>query len=660
MGYFTKQLYNEPMPMYVDPRLDILANSVNLMQQRHDKLRAESDMFDIMASNEKVVEGDQAIRDAAIARLKQEKDAMASRGDYANAAGKLGMIAKDYATNETLNEAKSNYTAIQDYMKQRQALGSSALDFNPADGFTTVDPTTGKSRRFVADLEKMKDWDTRKLSIMKLMPDTKDLGLDHQSIQGYISQGSATGINAQKVKDYVDEGLNRYLSTEEGKQEFKALTRGANGATPMSEADAKRTLASSLFDVGKQQVFSKVDKQYGVDQWDMFNAEQNARLKVIEAEAEAKAKTKGPGSSEYVPNAYLQLINEQNTAVTPEALKGILPEGSQPGTFSIPLQNQIVNYAQSPKLTTPENRDFMDIYEKYRNAFGDADIDAASRKDKVREWKIQAEADRRAAESGQNVFYDHSSRKYVTTGVKTNVTERRQRYEETQARLENIEAVEKLAKERKIDLNSKDVAERYKILRGDATGKLGDLINMGGYADFRVNTSANNKRNVGNNMYIEGEVILNADDLGKRMQQLGYGNEDDWTGSPFTDEWQEIYLEGSGGNGMIKPAGTDKDGRQLYSIPIKQRMEVSKNLMQTFNKNNMGTDAYTKNAAIHDKEFDIVKINPYVQRRVNTIKDPKLKAAVMDVYSQAIQNYNVDALEYLRTATEQQLKDELL
>jgi hypothetical protein len=81
--------------------------------------------------------------------------------------------------------------------------------------------------------------------------------------------------------------------------------------------------------------------------------------------------------------------------------------------------------------------------------------------------------------------------------------------------------------------------------------------------------------------------------------------------------------------------------------------------MQTFNKNNLETKAYTDNLSTHDVEFDVQRINPHVVGKIQSISNPQVKAKLAEIYSQAISNNDLETLNYIRTRSETQLSKEL-
>lgn len=261
-----EQQYNDPMSMYVDPRLDLLANAAGSLQKRHEENYANMSALDIAAANMKVAEGDAAIKQGAVNELKGQLKAISEKGDYALAAPRIGMATKGLLTNENLIAAQDNFKSIQEYEKRRQELGASALDFNPASNWSTVDPVTQKPRRFVADMEARKDWDARAQSVTKLVADAQNIPLGDAGVRGYLSSGSISGISDAKVRAYADNASRRFMQSEEGAQMYRALTKGANGATPMTDDQARGEIARFMYDVGSAQIHKKTDINYQVNQ----------------------------------------------------------------------------------------------------------------------------------------------------------------------------------------------------------------------------------------------------------------------------------------------------------------------------------------------------------------------------------------------------------
>jgi len=265
MGYFGKQIYNEPMSMYVDPKLDILANSLQAVQKRHDENYAQMSALDLMAHNTAVLEGDKGIKDAALGRLKAQRDAIAASGDYAYAMPKIGAAVRDWGGDENLIAAKENRTRVdkaEELRQQMRAAGHIDLDFNPSDKFSTIDPTTGQRRLYTSKLEKQLDYDARAQEVSKLIADTRNLGLTPANIRDYLQSGSISGISDAKVRANLEGAISRFMESPEGNQMKRKLTQ----IDGMDADQADNHIANFLYGVSKAQVHEKVDINYQVNQ----------------------------------------------------------------------------------------------------------------------------------------------------------------------------------------------------------------------------------------------------------------------------------------------------------------------------------------------------------------------------------------------------------
>lgn len=259
MGYFTQQLYNNPMPAYVDPNLGLLMQASTALQQRHDKNRADMDAFDIMASNVQVHNNDDLIKKQAIERMKQGIGEIAAKGDYAMARPRLGMVVKDFSTDQALNTAQENFKAIQDYNKRRAELAEKGqvFDFNPADKFSTL-AQDGSLNRFQSAVENKLDWDKTMADVTRLQANSNTSGLSEAQIRDYLQYGTNTGISDKRVKAYLDEGYNRYMNTAEGNQHMRVLT----DLYGIDKDTAAKRIMNDLYGVAKAQEFSRNDTNY--------------------------------------------------------------------------------------------------------------------------------------------------------------------------------------------------------------------------------------------------------------------------------------------------------------------------------------------------------------------------------------------------------------
>jgi len=378
MGYFGQQIYNEPMSMYVDPKLDILANSLGAVQKRHDENYAAMSALDIMANNTQVADGDRDIKDAALGRLKQQRDAIASSGDYAYATPRIGLAVRDWSADQNLNMAKENMTAIKEAEKTRQAMqaaGHSVLDFNPAEGWKTVG-ADGKARRFVAQNEKELDYDTRAQEVSKLIASTRNLGLTPANIRDFLQSGSITGISDQRVKDNLEGSIMRFMNSPEGDQMKRKLTK----IKGMGEGEADDYISNYLFNVGKAQTFTKEDVNYQVNapavqrenredqqafdlQRDAINHRQALELQRQKIAADAIEEDKKLAKAATVKEKAEKIAKKEAVALAPHALwdraASLTDENGNYGTVS---NDETFSGIHFPKVTVedPETKNKYD------------------------------------------------------------------------------------------------------------------------------------------------------------------------------------------------------------------------------------------------------------------------------------------------------------
>ena len=300
MGYFGKQIYNEPMSMYVDPKLDILANSLQAVQKRHDENYAQMGALDIMAHNIKVAPGDKAVKEAALGKLKTQRDAIAATGQYAYAMPQIGAATTDFMGNEDLNWSRDQEVKRQEALKQLATLGTSGLDFNKnTQNWSSFDPVTKERREFVSGVEKQEDYDKNAQEVMKLMANQKPINLQASHVRDYLMSGSVSGIDAQQVKDYIDKGYDRFLNgTTAGKQMYRKLTE-IEGATPQ---EAEQRIKMFLNNVGDAQVHRKEDINYQVNsaalqREQMAQSERHWQAEQDTKKAEAAAKAAKAGEA---------------------------------------------------------------------------------------------------------------------------------------------------------------------------------------------------------------------------------------------------------------------------------------------------------------------------------------------------------------------------
>ena len=118
------------------------------------------------------------------------------------------------------------------------------------------------------------------------------------------------------------------------------------------------------------------------------------------------------------------------------------------------------------------------------------------------------------------------------------------------------------------------------------------------------------KEHVGGNAYLDVTVTVPYKVMKSAFATMDeWGDEDDYTGSPFTHEWQEELIKG-GDNDQIafmtkSGAGTDDDP-YMISFPLKRRIDQTRALMHSINKSMSGTaKMHLESGDYHDKMWDI-------------------------------------------------------
>jgi hypothetical protein len=643
MGYFGQQIYNEPMSMYVDPRLDILANSLGAVQKRHDDNYAQMSALDIMAHNTKVAEGDKSIKDAALGRLKTQRDAIAGSGDYAYAAPRIGMAVKDWSTDDTLIAAKENQAAIEEHDKQRQAMraaGHIDLDFNPADNWSTIDPNTKQIKRFSSKLEKKLDWDSRAQEVTKLLENTENIGLSPANIRDYLQHGSITGITDKRVKDNLEGAIKRFMISPEGDQMKRSLTK-IDGLT---DADADTKISEFLMGVGRAQVHSKVNMDYQANTaalqregWAREDARAAAELELKKKIAEGKLTKEGLAVPE---SPAQQLFNPAHTTIVPENLKGIMHQNPD-GSFDIDASNNLLDFGKVPTALTPADKAFVTLHQSYRKALGDEDMTVDKAKEKRYELENKVEELNRSFKSGRVIFRDKtladaSHPKGFVQGAALSSSDKalvKKQLDEATKKLNDIRAIEAEAKKNDINLDDR---ERFNKINQDPASFLGKALKLGGTGKFKMYTNQPNKVNVDDKTYLRGEVTYTENELSNllaNVAQKGGKTYDDnrgiWTTNPLKDDWQEVFVE----KGIIKPAGEDEKGRKLYSIPTQYQIQNTPSVRREINKNATSegmlkeyAGAWEQTELQEDRRRELnTKYNPSIEARLNSIKDPLLK-----------------------------------
>jgi hypothetical protein len=328
--------------------------------------------------------------------------------------------------------------------------------------------------------------------------------------------------------------------------------------------------------------------------------------------------TEGEG----IPNAYTGMLDAP--VVTDENLDGLYRKNDD-GSHTVPLEGSIMNFAEVSNLSPEENKVMTlgQTQSKLKSKFKVSDVDDAKEVLEKQNPKFKYDA----GVSGERYMTEDGKKAVlITTFPSINYTKE----ELAQTGVKSLDEISNIllksssdysflkesAKADGIDIESPKFQETYKKGLGKYTeevnAELGNILEIGGEGNFVVD-QGNNRINVDGKPFLSGKVIKTHDQLTAAFDQVGKGH-NDWDPTDLRDDWEDIYLKPNGsGYGLIKPYGTDKDGKQLYAISIKKEIPVSRAINKTYNKN-VYTSEYTKNANNLDKSFDEFAGNNFRRR----------------------------------------------
>lgn len=186
------------------------------------------------------------------------------------------------------------------------------------------------------------------------------------------------------------------------------------------------------------------------------------------------------------------------------------------------------------------------------------------------------------------------------------------------------------AKENGVDISDSKFKDNYLKTLGVKTVKeaedMGQMFSKitGQYP--LILKDGNNKVNVGDKAFLDGYIVLTRDQIDREMANLGYSSESsvDYTSGnilptnihPGMDDWEEIFLEGRGGNNMIQPFTATRDGIEQFKIPIKKPIQVSQIVNQNYN-----SSFYTPTVAGKKSEYFAESYNDMVGKNINERKN---------------------------------------
>jgi hypothetical protein len=324
-----------------------------------------------------------------------------------------------------------------------------------------------------------------------------------------------------------------------------------------------------------------------------------------------KSKEEGK-DSETILNPFIEMVSPQTTAVSDENLDGLFRPNPD-GSHQIPLEGAITNFAKAsgadPEIEKINSfgMGINKIKDKYGyNKNPETIIISLEKNDPKNDYYNK----------GQNVYKKSKDGKNseILVGTQTQIINNEIK------NTPEYEILKEQAKEQGVNINAEDFNVKYKESLGkyseEIQSEIGRILEIGGEAKFVVDPG-NNKVNVDDNVFISGKAIMTKKEWNARFEAQGKDNRDSNIPSPFTDEWEEIYLEpGGAGYGSIKfYAAGDSPENDLYSVDIKKQIPVERTIARSYNKAAFGESFNSKVDTELNNSFNEFKINQIDNKR---------------------------------------------
>lgn len=258
---------------YVGAPVEELSNAVAQRQQLYDTNLAQATAIEDALGSIRALDGDSEFLKENLSPYMDRLNQLADSGDYEMALNDVTRLGRKFTKDENLRTIMDNYSAVEQYRNRLSELGSSALDFNPADGFSSsyIDPETGerKLRRFRADVEQRADYSGKMAQLMNNIRsdgsvtvgganiNIENLGIPVDKIP-MIMQGRWEGISRDKVQRLASTLYDAYRESPEGNQDYRRLTE----LEGMDDNAARQDIINRLFAVGSPQIGSRTTASY--------------------------------------------------------------------------------------------------------------------------------------------------------------------------------------------------------------------------------------------------------------------------------------------------------------------------------------------------------------------------------------------------------------
>jgi hypothetical protein len=418
-----------------------------------------------------------------------------------------------------------------------------------------------------------------------------EMGKEHtQTLQEGVE---AEGLRRAQVKNvmanYIKQDPNA-LNTQSYMYDKARFAKQGLDWTPEQELDA--TANAFLGEYYNEKEIQKL----GAD-----------KVTALPKDASGRTRTGGTGDDEDgVVNQYALLVDAKTAQVAAPQLDHLgWAKGPDdvPGSHMVTLDNTdgqgaIVNFAK----VTPDNPQANNVV-TYGNELNNLKKTTGIENNETFLEKLKAKDPKSTYQIVGNQIYVTSptivNGKNTIKTVNVPVETMKESYLKT---TDNFKLLAEEAKENGVDISDPKFKDNYLKTLNVKTVKeaedMGQMFKISGDYPF-ILKDGNNKTNVGDKAFLDGYIIMTKDQINSELVKNGkYGNEEDWTGSPWVDEWQELFLESSGGNGMIQPYTATRDGIEQFKIPIKKPIQVSQIVNQNYN-----SSFYTPTVASKKSEY---------------------------------------------------------
>ena len=98
--------------------IDAFKQTADVLQQRNLQNKAAMDKLDMLAYQTEVYGEDEGVKQAQLQKIRAEQERIAATGAYENAGDLVRLQGKEFMQNSALNQARSNYKAIQTAMAE--------------------------------------------------------------------------------------------------------------------------------------------------------------------------------------------------------------------------------------------------------------------------------------------------------------------------------------------------------------------------------------------------------------------------------------------------------------------------------------------------------------------------------------------------------------